>query len=94
MLLEIVQLRSTSVAAGDLAGELTRYPTGDDPGNRIQLFRRIDVPTDVSIHIYHVDLGHAGPSPLGQRLSSELRLHGMVLHTLWLEQEISSGGNQ
>jgi hypothetical protein len=73
MVLEIVQLRSTSLAVGDIAKELARSPTGPDPGKRVQVFRRIDVPTDVSIHIYHIDSGHTGPSPLGLRIQVQAR---------------------
>jgi hypothetical protein len=94
MVLEIVQLRSTSLTVGDLANELAQCPTSPDPGKRVTVFRRIDVPTDVSIHIHHMDSGHTRPSPLGLRLASELKLHGMLLHTLWLEQEIGNGGKR
>jgi hypothetical protein len=94
VVLEIVQLRSTSLDFGDIANELARCLTGADPGNRIQVFRRIDVQTDLSIHIHHVDSGCVGPSSLGERFSSELRRHGMVLHTLWSEQDIRGGGDR
>lgn len=55
---------------------------------KVKLFRRAQLETDVCLHLYHDshDPGDGG-SPVGLRLADALKPLGMVHHTVWTEIE-------
>lgn len=83
--LEIIQLRSFGSSVEQLT-ELIRAslrPRGEARVD-LEIYHRVDLATDLAIHIRRVDLhGVGGPSELGLRIAAELREHGFVEHSVW-----------
>ena len=94
--LEIVELRSVNQDRNALEAFL-RVLVRDiekqiDPEN-IQVYNRMALDGDFSIHLYHqTDFIEEGGSALGLNLSTSLREYGLVNHSIWIEMAVTGGG--
>ena len=90
-LLEIIELRSVRANRAMLKKQLKSLFTDlmeAEKTQKIKIYYRIGVDTDFSIHIF---LDSEEPdnngSPLGLRLSDELKEYGLISHTVWAEED-------
>lgn len=91
-ILEIIHLR-LAAHGPELMAELTREVGSAGGDIALQVYRHSRVGTDLLIHLHRdVPEGADSPSDLGARLASLLREHGIVEHSVWVEQ--SGGGGR
>lgn len=83
--LEIIHLRLARIGSGELkelVAEVVR--AAEEEGVRVYQHSRIE--TDLLVHLHReVEEGCDDPSELGARLVSLLRDHGIVEHSVWVE---------
>ena len=81
--LEIIHLRLAGALPPDLFEEIRRS-TANTRASSVDLYCRVNVETDVAIHLH---LNESGPDDqacgLGLRLAAGLKEYGMVEHTVW-----------
>lgn len=83
--LETILLRLASYGPPDLVADIRRSVAGDDADVRI--YRRAGVAGDLAVHIrMRSDGPDAAASELGVHLAAALRRHGMVEHSVWIEE--------
>lgn len=89
--LETIRVRLPAGKSSDWLDDLRRSVDHDETGIELRLYRRVGISADIGIHIV-TRAGGPGtdgrPSPLGLRLASALREHGLVEHSVWEEEEI------
>ncbi len=91
---EIITLRSPMAIDRQFVDELLRgVSESDSPTDRskhllqIKIYYHSVIETDLSIHIYWKSQpGTQDKSPLGLRFSSALRNHGLLNHSVWVEE--------
>lgn len=84
--LEVIHLR-LAAHGPELLAELTREVGERSGENGLHVYRHSRVETDLLIHLErHVPEGLESPSGLGSQLASLLREHGIVEHSVWVEQ--------
>lgn len=85
--LEIIQLRVPGKHRAGLIEDIHRSVTGVRQLT-VRLYFSATVPTDLSVHIQSVaNTGAQQTSDLGVRLAAAMRDHGMVQHTVWMEDQ-------
>jgi hypothetical protein len=86
--LEIIHLRWTGPRPADLLAAIRETVAELGAEGRVEVYRRLGVPTDVGIHLRHGD-EPADPdlALLGTRLVAALREVGMVEHSIWIEEQ-------
>ncbi|HAM52272.1 MAG TPA: hypothetical protein DCP92_16850 [Nitrospiraceae bacterium] len=57
---------------------------------KMTIFRNVKYATDISIHLQWKS-NPGNESILGRQLSSELENHGLVSHTIWIQEEQPDG---
>jgi hypothetical protein len=88
--LEIIQLRLSGRHRAGLVEDIHRSATGVRQ-IAVRLYFNATVPTDLSVHIESEgDTGDKQLSDFGVCLAAALRDHGMVQHTVWLEDQNTS----
>ena len=84
--LEVIHLRLAGMRPGELEeliAEVVR--AGEEEG--VQVYRHSRIDTDLLVQLRRQgEEGAGGPSELGSRLVSLLRDHGIVEHSVWVEQ--------
>jgi hypothetical protein len=84
--LEIVHLRLTGTDSEALVDEIRESIASQKGLLDVVIFRSHPVPTDLSIHLHmEAECNGVASRELGIRLAAELRAHGMVEHTAWVE---------
>ena len=86
-ILEIIHLRSPACPIEHLSEHIATSTKAEGEAKEVvTLYRRDGLETDLAVHIRRADDSRdRGPSALGQRLASELKEHGLVMHTVWRE---------
>ncbi len=86
--LEIIQLRLTGTTQATLIEDVRRSILAGKAKENVRLYFHATVPTDLSIHIHsETQTSLRQPSNLGVRLAAAMREHGMVQHTVWIEDQ-------
>ena len=85
-ILEVIHLRLARIGPGELTELITEVVrAAGEEGTRVYRHSRIE--TDLLVHLHReVESGGEGPSELGARLVSLLRDHGIVEHSVWVQQ--------
>ena len=90
--LEIIQVRLAGKAQSTLINNIRRSVLSDTDLDGVRLYFHATVPTDLSIHIHsEVRAGAGRTSDLGIRLAAAMRDHGMVQHSVWIEDQSVRG---
>ena len=82
MNLEIIQMRSIGNEADGVVEAMVDLLSEND---EVRIYRRIDMPGDISIHISLTGSDGNRPSVTGERIASELSSYGIVQYSLWKE---------
>jgi len=91
--LEIIQLRLTGNTQSKLINDIRRSVLAGIKSDNVRLYFHATVPTDLSIHIHlETNTRVSQPSDLGVRLAAAMREHGMVQHTVWIEDQSTNRG--
>ncbi len=86
--LEIIHLRLAGGCPEGLIGEIRRSAATRQTTMELKIYRHATVATDIGIHILHEpNEAKKLPGQLGTLLASALREHGMVEHSVWIEEE-------
>jgi hypothetical protein len=85
--LEIIQIRHGGTAPAELMDEVRRTAKQVAHLAEVRLYRHSVWITDHCVHL-HLDTDPNDPqvSEFGMRVAEALREHGMVEHTVWLEE--------
>ena len=85
--LEIIHLRSSGEPLESLSDRIREsIREKGEQTNVVTIYRRDGLETDLAVHIHNLEVpGAEGPSGLGLKLASALRVFGLVEHTLWEE---------
>ncbi len=90
---EVIMVRSTAKSSKMLASTLCQLMSDmvkDAAHERIQIFHREKLDTDVCIVLFHKEKKTGtGGSPLGLRLAAALREFCLVHHTVWVGMDRS-----
>lgn len=91
-ILEMIHLR-LGTHRPELLADLAREVEQRGGENGLRVYRHGRIETDLLIHLHRrVPEGVASPSGLGSQLASLLREHGIVEHSVWVEQSGSGAG--
>lgn len=91
--LEIVHLRLAGGCPLSLIEEVRRSTAAADPLLSVRIYRHASVASDLGVHLHlQGNEGDARPSDLGVRLAEALREHGIVEHTVWIEEQSEERG--
>jgi hypothetical protein len=84
--LEIIHVRHSGTPRQELMDEIRSSAAQLAHLAEVRLYRHAVLTTDLGVHI-HLDAEASDPriTELGIRLADALREHGMVEHTVWLE---------
>jgi hypothetical protein len=83
--LEIIHLRLAGPMPPGLVADIRRAIGVGGAAPRARVYRHTTLAGDLSIHL-HLDYGNdAERSMLGTHLAQALQEHGMVEHTVWVE---------
>jgi len=90
-LLEIIELRAVRVDRNLLDDQLKSL-VGDliksEEIQNVKIYNRLRVESDFSIHLLrNYEKEDINGSPLGLRLTSELKEFGLVNHSVWIERQ-------
>ncbi len=86
--LEIIQLRLTGNTQTKLINDIRRSVLAGTESDNVRLYCHATIPTDLSIHIQtEIPESIRQTSDLGVRLAAAMREHGMVQHTVWIEDQ-------
>ncbi len=86
--LEIIQVRLTGKAQTALLSDIRGSVLAGTESDHVRFYCHATVPTDLSIHIHSETRTCPGrTSDLGVRLAAAMRDHGMVQHTVWIEDQ-------
>ena len=89
--LEIIHLRMAGRSPDRMLEQLRRS-LYTRVGTRVRIYRQARVSGDIGVHLHLLPGEGAGePSDLGLHLAAALREHGMVEHTVWIEDQDASG---
>jgi len=87
-ILEVVHLRMAGDESEPLAGLLHAAAGGGVDEPEVRVYRHARMEGDLLIHLHHPETFQGtGPSELGLRLASNLRMHGLVDHSVWVGWE-------
>ncbi len=86
--LEIIHLRLGGNRRHDLIEVIRQsIATEGDPGEA-RIYRHARLDTDLAVHLHRESSREDDDaSPLGARLTAALREHGIVEHSVWVEDE-------
>ena len=84
--LEIIHLRLGGTPPEAMIKEVYASIAAQDPGTEVHIYRDAAVETDLAIHL-RTPVGSGRESDLGLRLAAALREHGLVDHSVWLEEK-------
>ena len=84
--LEIIHVRLAVGYPEDLIGDIQRTAAEQNQKCDLKVYLHAELPTDLAIHILH-ESSHTEElaSSLGLQLASEMKEHGMVEHSVWIE---------
>ncbi len=89
---EVIQLRITKRDTERIVSTVQRLAgesIQEDSCQKVKMYRRILVNTDLSILLFHdITAVEKSGSSLGLRISSALKEFGMVNHHTWLEVDL------
>ena len=86
--LEIIQLRLASNGSKRLVEDIRRSLDIEGEVSWVRIYRHATVATDLGVHIHlETDRDESLASDLGLHLAAALREHGMVEHTIWIEEQ-------
>jgi hypothetical protein len=93
--LEIVRLRMGTVLPDGLIDEIRKLLLQNKydnniTDNNITVYQRDGLNSDLSVHLSHPADNKELPGSLGTLMAYTLREHGMVDHTVWLEEPIAA----
>ncbi|MBW2525681.1 MAG: hypothetical protein JRI23_15970 [Deltaproteobacteria bacterium] len=90
--LEIIRVRNSGTPRRQLMDEVRRSSAGLAHRVEVRLYRHAGLVTDLGVHL-HLDAQATDPAvaELGARLAAALSEHGMVEHTVWLEEQAAEG---
>jgi hypothetical protein len=84
--LEIIHLR-LAAHRPELVAELAREVGQAGGGEELRVYRHSRVETDLLVQMHRdVPAGSESPSRRGSQLASLLREHGLVEHSVWVQQ--------
>ena len=90
--LEIIELRTTETDQNALQAYLATWQNEVNAAGKravVNVYKRTDLDTDFSIHVrYDAATTETDVRILGEQLSLELRMFGLVNHTVWLEHQL------
>lgn len=88
--IEIITFRSARPAAVYRNGLKTLIPEADPEAGleKVEIYRRQDLGTDVRIHMIWNGFGQIRKSPTGWYLSERLRGFGLVNHQIWIKEDL------
>jgi hypothetical protein len=84
--LEIIHLRLAGNPPAALVEQIHASIAAEDCPVEVRVYRHATVTTDIAIHLLSGE-GGACASDLGLRLAAALKEHGMVEHTVWIEEK-------
>lgn len=86
--LEIIQVRLPGNTQATLIKNIRKSILAGKASDNVRLYCHATIPTDLSIHIQsEIPESTRQTSDLGDRLAAAMREHGMVQHTVWLEDQ-------
>ncbi len=89
--LEIIHLRLVEPCPKSLMAAIKGSAVAKRDDIEMKIYQQSGVATDVGIHLHHAVIEDDSlPCDLGILLASALREHGMVEHTLWIEEKQES----
>lgn len=86
--LEIIHLRLGEPRQHGLVEVIRKSIDGEDDSGEARIYRHARLDTDLAVHLrgeFSRASDHA--SNLGTRIASALREHGIVEHSMWVEDE-------
>lgn len=84
--LEIIHLRFAADPPPRLVEDIRRSILAAGESSSVRIYHHSTITTDLGVHLdLHVDEVDTQPSDLGVHLAAALRDHGMVEHTVWIE---------
>ena len=83
--LEIIHLRLSGNTPSALAGKIHASIAAKGCPTEVRIYRHATVTTDIAVHLLS-GKGGTCASDLGLFLAEALREHGMVEHTVWIEE--------
>ena len=83
--LEIIHLRLAGNRPAALVEQIHTSIAAEECPIEARIYHHATVTTDLAIHLLSSESG-ACASDLGLRLAAALREHGMVEHTVWIEE--------
>ena len=86
--LEIIHLRLAGNPPVSLIDQVRSSIAASRCSVEVKVYRDATVPTDFAIHLLSGEFGTCA-SELGLRIAAALREHGMVDHTVWIEENAS-----
>jgi hypothetical protein len=90
--LEIIRVRHSGTPRRELLDQVRRSAAELAHGVEVRLYRHAGLATDLGVHVC-LDVEATDPevTELGARLAAALREHGMVEHTVWVEEQPVKG---
>ena len=97
MRLEIIHVRLAGPRLLGMLAKIRRSMASDGEAMQMAIYHNATVPGDLAIHLRWSGEPPApdqgSPSEPGVRLAAALKEHGMVEHTVWMEEtEVTSAG--
>jgi hypothetical protein len=90
--LEIIHLRLAGPTPPDLVADISRAIGVGGAAARAHIYRHATLAGDLSIHLPLESGDEAERSILGTHLAQALQEHGMVEHTVWVEESADTKG--
>ncbi len=88
-ILEIIHLRLVGASNRNLIEVIRTSIASMNDLLEARIYRNAKLDTDLAIHLSRQITGRNDQaSDLGQRLAAAFREHGMVEHTIWIEEQI------
>jgi hypothetical protein len=84
--LEVVHLRLAGSPPDFVIEQIRTSITANKCPVQVRIYRDAAVPTDFAVHLLSGDDSMCA-SELGLRIAAALREHGMVDHTVWIEEK-------
>ena len=89
--LEIVEIRSIRSKRETLKAEMQELMKDEgkmmDEGQAIKIYNHVTVDSDFNIHLFHDSENvETSGSSLGLYLASFLKKHGLVNHSIWIQE--------
>ncbi len=86
--LEIIHLRLGGNRQHDLIEVIRKSIAAEDDSREARIYRHAKLETDLAVHLHHEFSRESDQaSNLGVRIASALREHGIVEHSMWVEED-------